>query len=364
MTLRKKITNYLNSIYYSPKHVAGFSSLGVMYNYIKHHGKFNISKSDVEEYLRKQELYTTHISKHKPKFWNKIVVPFERYMYDFDSGYLKSGDKTGFFVVGIDAFSRKMEARGVKDLKATTVSKAVEDIINTMGVPMKIRFDKGKEYANSIVNNMLAKKKIDVLYAYPPRKSQLAERVIRTIKSSLYKRMQHKGSKKWVHFLPDVVKVYNKRVHRSIGMAPNKVTSDTEEELWFKNKHEAFADQPPPTKYKFAVNDSVRLKLPKGLYSKDYDEKFSAQVYYIVSRHAPQNINRYKVKNAQNELLPQTYSENELVKVIVDRDTEYRIEKELRRKVINGIVHVSVKWFGYSSKFNSWIPVTDLRKLS
>ena len=40
----------------------------------------------------------------------------------------------------------------------------------------------------------------------------------------------------------------------------------------------------------------------------------------------------------------------------------YRIEKVLRKKIINGIEHALVKWMGYSDKFNEWIPIKDLYK--
>jgi hypothetical protein len=109
---------------------------------------------------------------------------------------------------------------------------------------------------------------------------------------------------------------------------------------------------------------SVRMLLPKGLYSKSFDEKFSTQIYYVASRHSPQNINRYKLKDKQNVLLPQSYSESELQKVIDREDSEYRVEKVLKRKRIGDIPHVLVKWFGYPRQFNSWIPASDVRDLS
>lgn len=366
MTLTKDNIKYLHSIYYNLEHVAGFSTLNVLYKYVREHsGKSNLSRDDVAQFLQKQEVYTTHLSKHRPKHWNKIIIPFEKYMYDFDTAHFNVGDaKYKYFVLGIDGYTRKMEARAVENMKAETVSKAVKDIIDTLGVPMKMRVDRGKEYVNSTMNKLLKDMNIDVVYSYAPRKSQLAERAIRTVKSGLFKRMQHNGNKNWSKFLPLVVKNYNNKQHRSIGMAPNSVNKTNEAALWFKNKHDAFDKQPPPTKYKFNINDTVRLKLPKELYSKDFDEKFSSQVYYIASRHSPQNVNRYKVKNVQNELLPSSYSEQELVKVIVDENTQYRVEKILRKKLMHGIPHVYVKWLGYSRQFNSWIPATDLEELS
>ena len=42
---------------------------------------------------------------------------------------------------------------------------------------------------------------------------------------------------------------------------------------------------------------------------------------------------------------------------------EYRVEKVIRKKKIDGVEHAFVKWSGYSDKFNEWIPIENTKKL-
>jgi hypothetical protein len=41
----------------------------------------------------------------------------------------------------------------------------------------------------------------------------------------------------------------------------------------------------------------------------------------------------------------------------------FKIEKIIKRKKINGTKDVLVKWLGWPSKFNSWIPEKDVEDI-
>ena len=55
-------------------------------------------------------------------------------------------------------------------------------------------------------------------------KANYAERAIKTIKGRIYKFFTHKQTHRYIDILQDVTGAYNNSVHRSIGMAPAKVT--------------------------------------------------------------------------------------------------------------------------------------------
>ena len=42
----------------------------------------------------------------------------------------------------------------------------------------------------------------------------------------------------------------------------------------------------------------------------------------------------------------------------------FRIEKVIRKKKINGIVHGLAKWLGYDEMFNEWKPMSELEKIN
>ena len=60
----------------------------------------------------------------------------------------------------------------------------------------------------------------------------------------------------------------------------------------------------------------------------------------------------------KNQLLESFY-ESEL-SVVDKRDDIYKVEKILKRKKVKGKEMILVKWLGYSSKHNSWIPKEDI----
>jgi hypothetical protein len=65
-------------------------------------------------------------------------------------------------------------------------------------------------------------------------KANYVERVIKTIKSKMYRYFTHAQSYNYIGELPKYAGRYNKTYHRIIGMPPNKVTKGNETNLWWK----------------------------------------------------------------------------------------------------------------------------------
>ena len=65
-------------------------------------------------------------------------------------------------------------------------------------------------------------------------KATYVERVIKTIKSKMYRYFSHKHSYNYVKDLQTFANSYNKTYHRTIGMSPDRVTKGKETNLWWK----------------------------------------------------------------------------------------------------------------------------------
>ena len=64
-------------------------------------------------------------------------------------------------------------------------------------------------------------------------KTSVAERVIRTLKTKLYRLFQKQGSYRYLEQLQSVVDGYNKTKHSSLkNLAPADVTKTNEAEIW------------------------------------------------------------------------------------------------------------------------------------
>jgi len=363
-----ELKNYLKNIYYNDQNPAAYSSPKVIYDYIKSQGRRDISLKQIINFLKSEELYTTHFPFRRSKFVTPVISPSPRYQFDVDSAYLPSKNKRGnkYFILAIDVFTRKIAARAVKNLKAVSSVGALRAIFRELNDPQRLRSDKGVEYLNHQVKRLLKSKNIKHFLSLPPNKSNYAERAIRTIKNDLYKTMQHRGLPNWnQNMLDNTVSRYNNKKNRSINRTPNSIiTPDDEYEVWNYMMRQRIRNAPEPSPYKFELNDPVRIAFLRDPFTKDYAEKFSAVVYFISYRSSPFYTNRYRLKNANNEPEEGSFQEKELQLVKIDADTEYRVESVIGNKRVNGVPFVKVKWYGYDDRFNSWIPKSELVNLN
>ena len=362
MVISKEEEEYLSKIYYDVQHEASFSTPRRLYEFVKKDGKHSITEKEVRQFLTKQEVHTTHKEFRKPKHFYHYVVPFPKYMVELDSFYFDfDGEKKKKFILGVDAFSRKAAAVPVDDLKAKNVNKAVQSIVQELQ-PQRVRFDGGKEYNSKIVLSTLRDQGIKYMVANPPYKASMVERLGKTVKHSLFKAMQASGTVHWSKLLPKVIKSYNARKHRMLGMSPNEAELDSNTaDLWFKFRNRNWKAAPPPTDYKFEIGDPVRIVNDGGPLVKSFFETYSARVLFVSGRYSKANVHRYLLKDHENNpIQKRSFTSNQLVLSHVDDQTVYRIEKVLHRKLIGGELYAYVKWVGYSKRFNSYIPNKDV----
>ena len=125
---------------------------------------------------------------------------------------------------------------------------------------------------------------------------------------------------------------YNDIHHRSIGMAPSKVNTSNQEEVWQR----------------------VRISKAKRQFKKDYMANWSEEVFSIHDVH-PSDPPVYWLNDDPGEVLHGTFYEPEQQRVSVPIDKLYRVESVLLRRKVGKRSEALVKWYGYPSKFNSWI---------
>ena len=97
-------------------------------------------------------------------------------------------------IVCIDYFSKRSEAKAVKDKGAPTVTKFLYEIICRHGC-MRIQInDQGKEFVNEVSENLheMTGTEQRITSAYHPQSNGLCERQNRTIKDSLGKVLEEK----------------------------------------------------------------------------------------------------------------------------------------------------------------------------
>lgn len=157
----------------------------------------------------------------------------------------------------------------------------------------------------------------------------------------------------------DLVYAYNHSYHRSIRRAPADVNSSNVLEVW-KTLYEKKISL---KRSKFKKGDRVRISKAKRTFEKGYLPNWTREIF-TVSRIIQGSVPyRYKVEDYNGEELEGTFYESELQKVI-KKDDVYEVEEILgykKRRVGKKVIsEVKVRWKGYPSSFDSWIPQADL----
>lgn len=191
-------------------------------------------------------------------------------------------------------------------------------------------------------------------------KASMAERVIRTLKSKIFKCLLHNLTRRYIDALPDLVEAYNNSKHRSIGMAPNAVTAENSEFVFKTLFPENWKTSLPQHKPKFGIGDSVRVSKERLPFHKSYLATWSEEIFKIkaVLKRDPVV---YKIEDHKGNEVDGVFYNQELQKI--NPTNIYRIENVLRqRSVKGGGKELLVKWQGY--KEPTWINEKDVTSLT
>ncbi len=136
----------------------------------------------------------------------------------------------------------------------------------------------------------------------------VVERLLRTLKSKLYRHMYKQKSKRYIEDLGAIVMAYNNAIHSSIGMTPNQVTIDNQHIVRQKLYPRKTATV---LKYKYNLGDRVRIAIVRHTFFKGHNQTFTEEVFSI-ARRLRRDRPMYKLKDSTQHLLLGSYYEDEL----------------------------------------------------
>jgi hypothetical protein len=350
----------LNTIYYDPKHPAGFASVRKLYDAVKHKG---YTLKQVRQWLSSQDAYTLHRPARRNYQHARIIVSgiddqWELDLFDMAT-IAKHNDGVRFGLLVIDVFSKYLWIKPVKSKKPAEVAIAFSQILSEGRKPRVVRSDLGKEFTGRPFEDVLKENHIKHFYAYSNKKAAVAERCIKTIKLKIYKYVTAKQKYRYVDVLPDIVQSYNDAIHSSIGTTPASVKKVNEDDV--RDATRRLRRKIRKRKYKFDVGDTVKIFSAHGTFTREYDERWSNEIFKIETRYNESGVPQYRLKDWADEDVTGAFYEEELQKVLVDDTIKYRIDKILRRRTREGKKEVFVKWYGWPDKFNSWLPASEVQ---
>ena len=354
---------YLTQMYYNPKRSGALGGVERLYRDVKKDGKYAISRAQLKKWLMKQDTYTLHKPARRHYERNRVIVGAIDELWQMDLADMQTmaaeNDGYRYLLVCIDVFSKYLWVIPLKTKTGPALVTAFKKILESGRKPEKIQTDQGTEFFNKHFKALMKKEEIHLYNTYNETKASVVERVIRTLKTRMWRYFTAKKTMRYIEVLQDLVDSYNRSKHRSIQKKPINVTQKNEREVW----HTLYGEREKegPVKYKFEVGDQVRISKMKRRFEKGYLPNFSKEIF-TVSQQIPRHPPVYKLKDYDQEELSGTFYNEELQKVIKEDDV-YEVEKVLKTRGTGKNKEVFVKWLGYPAKFNSWIPASEVKDI-
>lgn len=371
---------YLKKIYFDPKHPAAFAGPTKLYQVVKKEGRYTIGLHRIKHWLQDQDAYSLQKQLVRKFKRNKMVVNGIDHLWDTDladvSNLAQENDGVKFLLIAICVFSRFLWVIPLKDKKHNSIIDGLKEVFAQGRKPILIRADKGSEYKNRWVKTFLRKEAVKIIFTQNETKASYAERVIRTLKNMLYRYFSHIRSYRYIETLQDLVNNYNHQPHRSLKeVSPIYVTQSNESLLWKQMyvdtlkkkksvKKEVKTEKkklPKRIPFKFKVGDHVRISHLKYAFQRDFQQKWTEEVFIVNQRIIREGIPLYKLKDYANDPIEGTFYGPELQKVNKTMDEIWRIDKVIKKRKRGGKTELFVSWLGWPKKFNSYILESTLQ---
>ena len=361
----KKVEHVMKRIYYDPSHEGSFGGVEKLKKAVHEETGKKPQSGNVEEWLSAQNAYTLHKPARKVFPRNRVFSPRPLYQFQADlcdmSSLSKHNDGKTFLLTCIDIFSKKAYSRALKNKSGPEVARAFASVLEESGIPYKIQTDAGTEFFNSHFDKLMKRHKIIHFATGSQLHASIIERFNKSLKSKMWRYFTAKNTQRYLDVLQDLMDSYNNSYHRSIRMKPNEVTPEKTSQV-FENLYGSIPLKKTLPKYKFREGDIVRISKYRGVFDKMYEQSFTDE-YFIVTECIPREPVVYKLRDIHGEIIKGTFYEHEIQKVKINKNTVFHIDKILDKKKRNGTDFVLVRWRGWPSRFDSWIPAKDVLDL-
>ena len=309
----------------------------------------------VKEWLSHQDTYTLHKPVRHRFLRRRIIVGGLDHQFQADlidvKNLKKYNDGYSFLLTCIDVLSKYAWVIPLKTKTGAALVEAFSDIFAQGRRPLRLQTDKGTEFVNKTFQKFLKEQGVHFFVTENEDiKAAIVERFNRTLKEKMWRYFTKKNTLRYVDVLPALVHNYNYSFHRSIQRAPAEVNETNQEEVW----QTLYGGADLTSSSLLKEGDRVRISKARWTFKKGYLPSWTEELFTI-SRVQHTKPVTYVLKDDHGEEIKGTFYKEEIQKV--GEKQVYRIEKILgERQGRSGQKEYLVKWFGYDSSFNSWIP--------
>ena len=234
------------------------------------------------------------IARFKNDLWQADLIDYSALQWH-NSGYK-------FILLVIDVFSKVIYVEPLKRKTGDLTADAMDRILQRSDTPpVMLVTDGGKEFFNSHFRNVMISHNINHFKTptFTKWKTSVAERANRTIKTRIYRWMNHNKKKNWISVLQQIVENYNKTPHSAHKMAPLDVTSENRKIVYKR----LYPNSMITVECRLKIGDKVRKIREKKEHEKGYTENWSQEIYEIAKVYQRHTVCWYKLKNLSGEIL-------------------------------------------------------------
>ena len=325
------VSRELSRIYYDPGDSRSFGGVERLFKRVKDLGLNQINRKDIEDFLRGQHSYTLHKPSRKAFSRNRTQVSGIDVQWQADladmQGLSRFNQGFKYLLTCIDVFSKFAWVVPIKSKSSSDMEEAFRMLFKMSHPrkPKRLQTDRGKEFLNQNVKNLLKTEGIELFQTWSNKKAAVVERFNRTVKSRIWTYFTAKRTKKYLSVLSQIVEAYNHSYHRAIGMRPCDVNKGVEHEVWSRLYGRK---QPPPKTTQITPGQMVRVSRTKGDFEKGYMPNWTEQ-HYRVSGTMANQPRIFKLQNIRGEEVDGSYYKEEIQPI---SKNEFRIEKILKRR--------------------------------
>lgn len=317
------------------------------------------------EWLRAQDTYTLH-KPAKTKFVRRPTIVAgmgEQLQADLldVSKYAEENQGVTFLLTSIDVFSKKAWVRPLTSKRGPGVAEALREILH-LSKCRTIQTDKGKEFLNRHVAEMLTDMKVDMFHTEnESTKATIVERFNQTLKQKMYRLITYQqGKTEYISNLQKLVAGYNNTVHTSINNKPNDVSYQNQHKLWqeIDVRHQTISSRKNSKRTPILPGMHVRISKARTAFERGYTPNWTSEIFTVRATVPFTKPTTYSIEDLGGEPVEGQFYRQELQ--IVSKPTVFRVENIIKTKNTNGLKMLFVKWFGYPTSFNSWISENNI----
>lgn len=276
-----------------------------------------IRKKDVDVYLSEepiQEVFKKP-TKHIPLKITADPRSFQIDIFELPQ-YEKYNQGIKKVLLIVDVLSRKAFVYPLKSGKISDVLPAVKTFLTK--VKDVNSFTGDDFFSNSSFTSYVSDQGIDIWtdiakddhFVKGSDKLGIIDRLTRTLKGLIKKKMVLDNSVKWTSWINDIVDLYNNSPHRTLqNLTPNQVWGDNEVQSQIHTNDIIYNDEAYNKMPSFKRGTKVRVRKNKGTFQKE-GQTFSNDIYTIEGKEG----NKYIIKDKEGKTVNKRLKFSEVLK--------------------------------------------------